>query len=168
MKITYLQQRNTELWGVGKKIYFSLLIVLPYSIAHNFVFCCQQLRFEGIQIWTPNCNPANMLLFSSCAAAVVKVARLSSENESSSQTNDCAHLRQQCLIDTNGCEQSWRSMEDTCIVPGKAQCIKSSSNHASVSVRRARRVPQDIVDDFSSLPGRQNRNSDTHRKVTTI
>lgn len=53
------------------------------------------------------------------AAAAVQVARLSSETESSSQTNDCAHLRQQCLIDTNGCEQSWRAMEDTCIVPGK-------------------------------------------------
>ncbi|KAH0518960.1 GDNF family receptor alpha-like, partial [Microtus ochrogaster] len=51
------------------------------------------------------------------AAAAVQVARLSSETESSSQTNNCAHLRQQCLIDTNGCEQSWRSMEDTCIVP---------------------------------------------------
>ncbi|XP_059123002.1 GDNF family receptor alpha-like [Peromyscus eremicus] len=61
-------------------------------------------------------------------------ARLSSENESSSQTNDCVRLVQQCLIDTNGCEQSWRSVEHTCIVPGDS-CKINNSSHCNLSIQ---------------------------------
>jgi hypothetical protein len=60
--------------------------------------------------------------------SVVQAVTLSSENESSSQTNDCAHLIQKCLIDANGCEQSWRSMEDTCLTPGKNPVLKVHPN----------------------------------------
>ncbi|EDL26340.1 GDNF family receptor alpha-like precursor [Mus musculus] len=59
---------------------------------------------------------------------------LSSENESSSQTNDCAHLIQKCLIDANGCEQSWRSMEDTCLTPGDS-CKINNSLHCNLSIQ---------------------------------
>ncbi|XP_051053035.1 GDNF family receptor alpha-like [Phodopus roborovskii] len=61
-------------------------------------------------------------------------ARLSSENEPTSQTNDCAYLMQQCLIDRNGCEQSWRSLEDTCIVPGDS-CKINNSSYCKLSVQ---------------------------------
>nr|XP_021519546.1 GDNF family receptor alpha-like [Meriones unguiculatus] len=53
--------------------------------------------------------------------------RLSSENESSSPTNECAYLMQQCLTDSKDCEQSWRSVEDACIVPGDSCKINNSS-----------------------------------------
>ncbi|XP_036049605.1 GDNF family receptor alpha-like [Onychomys torridus] len=62
------------------------------------------------------------------------VARLSSENESSSQTSDCVRLVQQCLIDTNGCEQSWRSVEDTCVLPGDS-CKINNSSHCNLSIQ---------------------------------
>ncbi|CAH6876124.1 Gfral [Phodopus roborovskii] len=65
---------------------------------------------------------------------LVFAARLSSENEPTSQTNDCAYLMQQCLIDRNGCEQSWRSLEDTCIVPGDS-CKINNSSYCKLSVQ---------------------------------
>nr|XP_042137218.1 GDNF family receptor alpha-like [Peromyscus maniculatus bairdii] len=61
-------------------------------------------------------------------------ARLSSENESSSQTNGCVHLVQQCLIDAKGCEQSWRSVEDTCLIPGDS-CKINNSSHCNLSIQ---------------------------------
>ncbi|XP_050996639.1 GDNF family receptor alpha-like [Acomys russatus] len=60
--------------------------------------------------------------------------RLSSGNESSSHTNDCVYLMQQCLIDTDGCEQAWRSVEDTCIVPDDS-CKINNSSHCNLRIQ---------------------------------
>uniref|UniRef100_A0ABK0LNI9 GDNF family receptor alpha like n=1 Tax=Rattus norvegicus TaxID=10116 RepID=A0ABK0LNI9_RAT len=63
---------------------------------------------------------ANMLVF------IFLAVRLSSENESSSQTNDCAYFMRQCLTDTDGCKQSWRSMEDACLVSVRPPSVDSA------------------------------------------
>ncbi|XP_017656844.1 GDNF family receptor alpha-like isoform X2 [Nannospalax galili] len=53
--------------------------------------------------------------------------RVSSENDSTSQTKDCAYLTQQCFGDAYGCAQLWRAMEDACSGPGDFCTIKNSS-----------------------------------------
>ncbi|CAD7677972.1 unnamed protein product [Nyctereutes procyonoides] len=49
------------------------------------------------------------------------------ENESTSQTTDCTHLREQCLSDADGCKHAWRIMEYSCNVSGNPCKMKDSS-----------------------------------------
>ncbi|XP_004386892.2 GDNF family receptor alpha-like [Trichechus manatus latirostris] len=52
------------------------------------------------------------------------------ENESTSQTMDCMHLREQCLSDMNGCKLAWTAIEDACNIsdPGNSCKMKDSLN----------------------------------------
>ncbi|XP_005377973.1 PREDICTED: GDNF family receptor alpha-like [Chinchilla lanigera] len=61
---------------------------------------------------------------------------LSSENKSTSHTQDCAYLRQQCQSDGTACEHAWRIVEDACGIsdPGDS-CKITNSSHCNLTIQ---------------------------------
>uniref|UniRef100_A0A8C5KZ07 GDNF family receptor alpha like n=1 Tax=Jaculus jaculus TaxID=51337 RepID=A0A8C5KZ07_JACJA len=64
----------------------------------------------------------------------ISALKLSSENETPFQTNDCAQLMEQCLQDANDCEHAWRQMDDACHASGDSCKIKNSS-HCNLGIQ---------------------------------
>ncbi|XP_062043201.1 GDNF family receptor alpha-like [Lepus europaeus] len=67
------------------------------------------------------------------AVFVIQAMGLRLENEPTSQFNDCTLLREKCLSDVDGCEQTWRIMEDACNASGDP-CKMRNSSHCVLSI----------------------------------